>query len=210
MPCGVGPSPVSELTLPNSSEGPERVDDTPSSDSLSAVFSVAPMEFHAQHFVKSSGQSGGCAQDVWIWFWPVKSQESSTPLKYDEPILFQRPKSPAVACRLCSFDEVWKAYKVCDGIVTTLRYHLRTCHETIYNGYLQTGEYETALRRRREAHTNEPFNLAGFLERLIRWMVADDQVSSVFILSISALSNAGIVHQCCRQSRVPHIDRISW
>jgi len=209
MPCGVGPSPASELALPNLSEGPECVDGVPSSHNLSAL-SVAPVEFHAQHFAKSSEQSGGRARDVWMWFWPVDSKESRMPLKHDEPILFQRPKASAVACRLCWADEDWKAYKICDGVVTTLRSHLRNHHETIYEGYLRTGSWETALRKHKTAHTDEPFHLAGFLERLLRWMVTDDQVSNIVILPLGTLSDAKIVYQCCRQSRVPRVDHISW
>jgi hypothetical protein len=207
MSCGVGPSPASELALPNSSEGPECV---PSSHSLSAL-SVAPVEFHAQHFAKSSEQSGGRARDVWMWFWPVESKESRMPLKHDEPILFQCPNASAVACRLCWADEDWKAYKICDGVVTTLRSHLRSHHETVYEGFLQTGSWEMALRKHKAAHTDEPFHLAGFLERLLRWMVADGQVSSIFIfiLPLCVLSDTGIVYQCCRQSRVPRVDHIS-
>ena len=185
MPCGVGPSPASEPALPNLSEDLECVD-APSPHSLPAL-SIAPVDFHAQHFAKSSEQSGGHAKDTWIWFWPVQSKESCAPLKHNEPILFQRPKAPAVACRLCWADEDWKAYKNCDGVVTTLRSHLRNCHETIYEGYLQTGLWEMALRKHKVARTNEPFNLAGFRECLIRWMVSDDQVSGMFILSLCAV-----------------------
>jgi hypothetical protein len=198
MSCGVGPSPASELALPNSSEGlvPERV---PSSPSLTAL-SVPPVEFHAQHFTKSSEQSGGRARDVWMWFWPVESKESRMPLKHDEPILFQRPKASVVACRLCWANEDWKAYKICDGVVTTLRTHLKSHHETIYEGFLQTGSWEMALRKQKAADADEPFQLTGFLERLLRWMVADDQVSSVFILPVCVPSDTGIVYQCCRKS----------
>ncbi len=46
-----------------------------------------------------------------MWFWPVGSKVSPTPLKADEPILSQRPKASAIACRLCWADENRKAYK---------------------------------------------------------------------------------------------------
>jgi hypothetical protein len=84
MSCGVGPSPTSELAFLNLCEGLERV---PSSHRLSTL-SVAPVEFHDQHFTKASEESGGCAWDMWMWFWPVESKESRMPLKYDEPIPF--------------------------------------------------------------------------------------------------------------------------
>ena len=185
MPCGVGPSRPSELALPNSSEGSERVGDVLSSHSLSAL-SVAPMDFHAQHFATSSEQPEGRAKDAWMWFWPVESKESPTPLKDNEPIISLRPKSAAVACRLCWIQKTrtWQAYKNCDGVVTTLRTHLRNKHEDIYEGYLRTGIWAAVLRPHQGTHTDEPFHLAGFFVRLLRWIVIDDQVSGISILSL--------------------------
>jgi len=182
MLCGVGPS-TSNSAPPTSSESTERVDDAPSSLSLSVALSVLPVDFHAQHFVKSSERSDGRGRDVWMWFWPVESKESPTPLKHEEPILAQCPKSLAIACRLCWGAEKWKAYKLGDGIVSTLRNHLKTQHEALYEGYLRTDVWEIEQRKRKGAHVDEPFHLAGFLERLLRWIVSDDQASSLFILS---------------------------
>ena len=185
MPCGVGPSPASEVAFLDPSEGLDPAGDAPTSHILSAVsaLSVAPVDFHAQHFMKPSEQPDGRAKDAWMWFWPVESKESRTPLKDDEPILSLRPKALAIACRLCWGQKKWKAYKNCDGIVTTLRTHLRNQHETIYKGYLQTGAWETEACKHKGGDIDEPFHLAGFLERLLRWMVIDDQVRSIFISS---------------------------
>lgn len=194
MPCGVGPSPTSEVALPGSSDGLEHAGPAPSESSLSlSALSVAPADFHAQHFAKSSGQPEGRAKDVWMWFWPVESRESRTPPKDDEPIIFLRPKSSAVACRLCWGKKIWQVYKNCDGVVTTLRTHLRSKHDTTYEGYLRTGTWETALCQNK-GHTDEPFHLAGFFEHLIQWMVIDDQVSSVFILSLYTPPDTVIVY----------------
>ena len=86
MPCGVGPSPASKLALLNLSEGPECV--VPSLHRFSAL-SVAPAEFHAQHFTKSSEESGGHTWDFWMWFFPVESKDHAhIPFKHNEPILF--------------------------------------------------------------------------------------------------------------------------
>ena len=182
MPCGVGPSPASQVALPDPSEGLECAGDAPTLVILSAL-SVAPVDFHAQHFMKPSEQPNGRTQDVWMWFWPVESKELRTLLKDDEPILSLRPKASAIACRLCWGQKKWKAYKNCDGIVTTIRAHLRNEHETIYKGYLQSGAWETEVCRQKGGNIDEPFRLAGFHEHLLRWMVIDDQVSSIFILS---------------------------
>jgi len=121
--------------------GLEGTDDTPTSLGVAAL-SVAPGDFHAQYFAKPSEKSDGRAKDVWVWFWPVDSKELPTPLKSDEPILSQRPKAPAIACRLCWAEENWKAYKLCDGIVSTLRNHLKNQHQSIYEGHRRTGACE--------------------------------------------------------------------
>lgn len=140
--CGVGPS-ISGTALPNSSEGLERVDNAPSSLDLLAL-SVPPVDFHAQHFTKPSGKSDhGCGRDVWVWFWPVESKDSPTPLGLNEPILTQRPKAPSIACRLCWLDkETWKAYKRGDSVMSTLRHHLKTQHNSDYENYLWTDVWE--------------------------------------------------------------------
>jgi hypothetical protein len=67
----------------------------------------------------------------------------------------------------------------------------------LYEGYLETGSWEMALRKHKVAHTDEPFHLAGFLEHLLQWMVTDDQVSGILILPLCVLSDARIVYQCC-------------
>lgn len=196
MPCGIGPPSSSEVVLPDSSEGLEHVDNAPSSLNVSAL-SVTPMDFHASHFSKSSEQPNRRAKDVWVWFWPVESKESRTPLEDNEPFIFLRPKSSAVACRLCWHQKKWQAYKNCDGVVTTLRTHMRNKHELEYEGYLRTDAWETALRQLKGGHTKEPFCLTGFFERLIRWMVIDDQVSIVFIYSLYTPPDLMLVYQRC-------------
>ena len=195
MPCGVGP-PTSEPALPSPPEGPERVDNVPSSLNLS-VPSMAPMDFHAQYFTKALEKSDGRAKDVWIWFWPVESRESCTPLETNEPLLTQRPKSPAVACRLCWLEDSWRAWKICDGIVSTLRHHVKKDHKEDYEDYLRTERLELHKRQGGQADDSEPFHLAGFLDRLIRWMVSDDQASNAFVSHFYTLADAMIVYQHC-------------
>ena len=200
MPCGIGPPPPApEVVLPDSSEGLDHADDAPSSLGVSAL-AVTPVDFHASHFAKSSEQPNRRpgAKDVWVWFWPVESKELRTPLNDDEPFIFLRPKSSAVACRLCWHQDKWQAYKNCDGVVTTLRTHMMNKHNDEYEGYLRTDAWEAALRQHKGGHTKESFCLAGFFERLIRWMVIDDQVSIMFIFSLSTPPDLMIVYQCRR------------
>lgn len=192
--CGIGPR-TSETAFPSSSEGPEHVDDAPSSVGLSAL-SVAPVDLHTRHFSKSSEKPDGRAKHVWRWFWPIESKESPTPLGSDEPTLTHRPKSSAIACRLCSHLGIWKPYKLGDGTVSTLRNHLKRDHGPFYEGYLRTDAWETKRMGGHADHeADEPFHLAGLLDRMVRWIVADDQASNAFISFFYALSDAVIVYQ---------------
>jgi hypothetical protein len=194
MACGVEP-PTSETAPPSTSEGLEHVDNAPLSLNLSAL-SVTPMDFHAQYFTTASEKSDGRAKDVWIFFWPVESRESCTPLSLNEPRLTQCPKSPAVACRLCSLQGSWRAWKTCDGVVTTLHNHLKKDHEDNHKSYLRT---EAHGLHKQMGDNSEPFHLAGFLDRLIQWIVSDDQASNAFIFPLYTLADAVIVYQCCRE-----------
>ena len=188
MPIAIGPTPPSEIALLDSSGSLECADGVPSSHSISAL-SVAPVDFHAQHFAKPSGQSDGCSKDTWIWFYPIESQEIRTPPKENEPSLSQCPKSLAIACRLCWASNTWMAYKNCDGVVTMLRKHMMKKHAPMYEGYLRTGAWETELRKQKGGRTDKPFHLAGLLDCMIRWMVVNDQVSRVFVLFLYPLSD---------------------
>ena len=49
-----------------------------------STLSIAPVDFYAQHFSKLSEKSDGHAKDIWVWFWPIESKESCTPLGSDE------------------------------------------------------------------------------------------------------------------------------
>ena len=146
MPCGVGPS-TSEMVLLNLSEGLEQVDSAPSLPDLSAALSVLPMDFHAQRFTKSSERSDGRSSDIWVWFWPVKSKESPTPLKSNEPFLDQHLRSPAIACHLCWCKKKWQAYKLGDGTVTMLCNHLNAKHHDLYKGVQWTNAWDINIRK---------------------------------------------------------------
>jgi hypothetical protein len=193
VPCGVGPS-ASTMANKDLLDGSDHVGNMPSSHCHSA-FSVAPAEFHAQHFMQSSEKADVHAKDVWMWFWPVESKELPTPLKDNEPILSQCPKASTIACCLCSTSKHWKAYKLCDGIVMTLWNHLRTHHRTTYEGYLWSKIWETEHHMCEGAYADDdPFHLAGFLKWLIRWIVVNDQASTAFKVSVlCALSNMLII-----------------
>jgi len=56
------------------------------------------------------------------------------PPKNDEPILSQRPKASAIVCCLVGPKENWKAYKRCDGVMTTLCNHLKNQHHESMKG----------------------------------------------------------------------------
>jgi len=85
---------------------------------------------------------------------------------------------------------------MCDGIVTTLRNHLKKDHPESYGDYLRTNTLE--LQKHKGGHVDdlEPFHLAGFLDCLIRWLVSDDQASNASVSTIYTLADAVIVDQC--------------
>ncbi len=128
------------------------------------------------------------------------------PKPEDEPILTEKPKTPFVGCKACkryshfllSTSPVllttqlarWKTYKNTKkgGITSTFRAHLKNKHGPLYEqvcrmlyaqGKLKastvTGASSSDAPQNFE-RTREKFTQEGFLLRLMRWIVADDQV----------------------------------
>ena len=76
----------------------------------------------------------------------------------------------------------WKVWKNSDGMNNTLRTHLRTHHFDIWSRickaeHLKATTADTVTARRLPSDSCAEFTMNGFIERLIRWIVADDQVS---------------------------------
>lgn len=102
----------------------------------------------------------------------------------------------------------WKCWKNADGVVTTIRRHLKGTHSE---------EYERVCKLFNLKHSDKPtdtmmdksaaselFNLEEWLRRLVKWIVVDDQVqyfSSDFI-SLVQLLTTNLVYQCHLMSRI--------
>lgn len=83
-------------------------------------------------------------------------------------------------------DDVWHTWKNADGQTASLRHHFKTKHYKVWReivvmkqlkGWMQLGV--TASEKPQGIHhprAREPFSLAGFYERLIKWIAVDDQV----------------------------------
>jgi hypothetical protein len=151
------------------------------------AYLVSPIDFHCEIFGKMTQGGDERAKDAWIWYFPgVHSKTHPLPHEIPDlsktPLLSHRPPldtSPRVGCRICwEQRQKWHTYKNVDGIVTNLRNHLTSEHLAIYEGYLANKEQSDALLpgRQRSESFAQPFTLEGFYERLVRWVVADDQV----------------------------------
>lgn len=185
-PCGVGP----ELTSTSDFSAP-----SPSPFDLSqSVFSISPLDFHAQHFTRSSRGSEAPCPEVYIWFWPLDSRwhHSEPPpppelasLTENVPLMLRHPQSDAVGCRLCwQKFKIWKTYKNCGtGLATTLKAHLTKHHHNEYEDYIRTREFERMRSddKRHAERARESFTVGGLLERLLRFAVVDDQVRQLWI-----------------------------
>jgi len=116
----------------------------------------------------------------------------------------------------------WTAWKCCEGQTTNIRTHLRENHWKVYREVVVKEKLKywdeiaqmtgpTALSAPKEC---EPFTLEGFFERLVKWVVVDDQVSFTFFflycLKLTALQHGYVGNECCGIPRTPRSTFIHW
>jgi hypothetical protein len=152
------------------------------------AFSVSPLEFHQSHFNKAVRAGDERAKDAWMWYFP--GVHSTRNPELDEapsdllkiPLLHCRPSektSPRVGCRVCwDNGKKWQTYKNCPGVVTNLRSHMLSEHPDLYKGYLDAKERDDERKQSNISSDVPSFTQDGFHQRLMRWVVADDQVSA--------------------------------
>lgn len=79
------------------------------------------------------------------------------------------------------FEISWTTWKNVEGQTASIRQHLRGKHGKVWRdvvvlrqlkGWKEVG----AFTLEDEPREREPFSLAGFYERLVRWVAVDDQV----------------------------------
>ncbi|RPD56068.1 hypothetical protein L227DRAFT_285464 [Lentinus tigrinus ALCF2SS1-6] len=169
-------------------------DEADSSDSDSDCDDLDNLPAYAFH-PESDPEGDDCsaaAIDVWYFARALEMRPAPEvrPRPEDEPILTTKPKTPFIGCKAC---KKWKTYKNTKGggITSTFRKHLRNNHSAVYQevcrmllsqGKLKCSTATAATSESNSSQTrddvrpHEKFTHEGFLLRLMRWIVADDQV----------------------------------
>ncbi|KAK7000830.1 ribonuclease H-like domain-containing protein [Favolaschia claudopus] len=188
--CGVGPIARSHE---NASASPE-ISSTPSTPHINSANSpvstrseslppYAPRDPSLPTNSESAPKSkSNTATDVWFFVRPLKTNippavlpTPSQPLPEDSDILKNKPNAkefPYLGCRLCKRWQIWQNAQ--GGVTSNIRRHLEDEHADIY---------KPAISRLNLKHGSaysgapEPYSKDAWVDRLIRWIVADDQVA---------------------------------
>jgi hypothetical protein len=87
---------------------------------------------------------------------------------------------------LMIFSSEWKCWKNVDGVVTTIRKHLKGAHSEEYECVCKLFNLKHSdkhiISTTDESAGNEPFNFREWLMRLVKWIVVDDQVFRTFFI----------------------------
>ncbi|KAK7025814.1 hypothetical protein R3P38DRAFT_2529700 [Favolaschia claudopus] len=190
--CGVGPISRSHE---NASASPE-IPSTPSTPHINSANSpvstrseslppYAPHDLSLPANSESAPKSkSNTATDVWFFVRPLKTNvppavlpTPSQPLPEDSDILKNKPNAkefPYLGCRLCKRWQTWQNAQ--GGVTSNIRPHLEDEHADIY---------KPAISRLNLKHGSaysaapEPYSKDAWVDRLIRWIVADDQSLNV-------------------------------
>lgn len=97
----------------------------------------------------------------------------------------------------------WQTWKNSDGMTTTIRAHLQKFHQkewqdVVVGKQLKAWEEQASMTGPAPTRQHrEPFTLRGFHDRLVRWIVVDDQVreTSSLFESSTGLTSINICSQ---------------
>lgn len=108
----------------------------------------------------------------------------------------------------------WQVFKVNRGLSSTARRHLRdkhTCKYQATRSAMGLPSLHSALETTspdNEQPEQELFTMDGFLQRLVRWVVVDDQVGDDFVaLDCLVFANSRLHRLVHSGSGVPRIPR---
>ncbi|KAG9018943.1 hypothetical protein FRB90_008137, partial [Tulasnella sp. 427] len=134
---------------------------------------------------EAGDEPGSRARDAWYFMRPLDSPTAPAPDEWpnDENERLSRcPQSNYVGCKLCSSLETpaWRTWKKTRGITSTIRRHLANKHSREYSTVrtvMGMPSLQAALQTASSAQEpeKEPFTMDGFIQRLLRWIVVDDQ-----------------------------------
>ncbi|KAJ7243490.1 hypothetical protein C8J57DRAFT_1243435 [Mycena rebaudengoi] len=177
--CGVGPSPAPST--------PIRPNDTPVTPAPTPIptphASASTQQPDAAHNSRKHTGHANNATDVYFFMRPLKSEDAPEVLPSastgsenltDAGLLTEKPTAEHthVGCRLCPTWKVWK--NTPGGLSSNLRTHLIAHHGPIYYPTCRRLGLKHAAERQ-IAKEQEPFTLEGWIDRLLRWIVVDDQ-----------------------------------
>ncbi|KAK7039983.1 hypothetical protein R3P38DRAFT_3469516 [Favolaschia claudopus] len=124
------------------------------------------------------------ATDVWFFVRPLKTNAPpavlptpSQPLPEDSDILDRKPNAkefPYLGCRLCKRWQVWQNAQ--GGVTSNIRRHLEEEHADIYKPTVSRLNLKHASA---SGGSSEPYSKDAWVDRLVRWIVADDQSLNV-------------------------------
>lgn len=167
-----------------------QVSDTSQSETTSGglVPGVGPSEPAIQDSSDEEGDSSESkARDVWIFLRALETKDRP-PLeewpKDENQALSKIPTSKYAGCKLCSSlkKPLWRVFTVNRGLSSTFRRHLLQDHARVYQATRNAmglpsvrAAVKAATVTNDEQAEKEPFTMDGFIERLIRWIIVDDQ-----------------------------------
>lgn len=177
--CGVGPTAAS--SVPSTIPGPT-VTATPSTQLNGYQY--------AEKLTRRSTDKKS-ATDIWFFLEPLTADAVNPGPTWNaevpdiltmKPLLTKKPDEreyPRLRCRLCS---KWKTWANCSGVTGTVRTHLKEDlhHCPIYNIITK----QLNLKHADDPNpvnkaSAEPFTVEEWLNRLVRWVVVDDQSVNV-------------------------------
>ncbi|KAG8821310.1 hypothetical protein FRC17_009861 [Serendipita sp. 399] len=158
------------------------------------------------------------ATDIWYFILPLSSKdlpEGHETLPF--PAGSKRPESAFLGCFFCSNHGVSQTWQNVEGITSPIRRHFEAQHEKEWKvtcislklkhweRYAEEATPKGQAARR--AGQREEWSLEGFLDRLIKWMVVDDQSYR----TVDSKEFRDLLLFCGRQLQdkdIPHRDRL--
>ncbi|KAG5638572.1 hypothetical protein H0H81_011918 [Sphagnurus paluster] len=143
---------------------------------------------YAQKLLKRRGTTKRSATDVWFFVEPLKA-DAQPPLEgiigpdiSTMKVILDSKPDPKKYPQLC-----WKTWSNCDGVTGTVRTHLKDPtipqHLLIYQGIMKFLGLKHNDDKVPQDTPQEQFTTEAWLDRLVRWIVVDDQSLNVVDVS---------------------------
>lgn len=157
------------------------------------------------------------ATDVWYFMIPSATKElTDSQQDVPCPAAFKRPVSAFLGCYFCSVNGISHTWKNSDGVTSPVRRHFELLHEKKWKmicisfklkNWERYAEEATPEGKAAKRAVQQEWSLEGFLDRLVKWMVVEDQPDR----AIDSPELRDLLLFCGRELRdedIPHRDRI--